>query len=101
MSHRAAVIGIGLSRNDYQLGLFDLGGNCLEMETKSYLHGDAQLNAQNIAEQIEKYRGMLPDRNIIGIGIASPGPVNYKTGTILNPPDFSKWHNFNICEYLF
>lgn len=95
------VIGIGLSRNDYQLGLFDLGGNCLEMETKSYLHGDAQLNAQNIAEQIEKYRGMLPDRNIIGIGIASPGPVNYKTGTILNPPDFSKWHNFNICEYLF
>ena len=94
------VLGLGLARNDYQLGLYDLGGNCLEMETRSYMPGDVSATADNIAEQIEKYKLMLPNSSIIGIGIASPGPVDYKTGTILNPPNFSKWHNCNICELL-
>ncbi|MBR3356681.1 MAG: ROK family protein [Solobacterium sp.] len=34
-----------------------------------------------------------------GIGIGAPGPMNMKTGTILNPPNLIGWDNFPITEY--
>lgn len=34
----------------------------------------------------------------IGIGIAAPGPIDYKKGIILTPPNFSLFHNFNVKE---
>ena len=34
----------------------------------------------------------------IGMGIAVPGPVDIYNGTILNPPNFDRWHNVNIVK---
>lgn len=34
----------------------------------------------------------------IGIGIAAPGPLDYKNGIILTPPNFPLFHNTNIKE---
>ena len=37
---------------------------------------------------------------IIGIGISSPGPLNYKTGEILNPPEFDMFHNVPVASLI-
>ena len=33
---------------------------------------------------------------IIGIGICAPGPINPKTGTIINPPNLPGWKNVHL-----
>jgi len=36
--------------------------------------------------------------DITAIGICAPGPLNPKTGTILNPPNLPGWHNVQLQE---
>ena len=43
--------------------------------------------------------GIAHDR-CIGIGIASPGPLDDKRGLIMIPPNFSLFHHFNVKEHL-
>lgn len=33
------------------------------------------------------------------IGIGTPGPLDFRTGMILNPPNLPGWENFNIVRY--
>jgi glucokinase len=37
-------------------------------------------------------------RHIQGIGICAPGPLNPKTGVVLNPPNVPCWRNFPLAE---
>ncbi|MGL4623926.1 MAG: ROK family protein [Culicoidibacterales bacterium] len=46
-----------------------------------------QLLAQTINELTATYEA---------IGVACPGPLDVKTGTILNPPNLPGWHNFPL-----
>ena len=43
----------------------------------------------------------IPREKCLGIGVSAPGPLDYVTGTILNPPDFAFFHhvvdNFFSC----
>ena len=36
----------------------------------------------------------------IGISITAPGPLDYKSGMILNPPNFPLFWNFNAADYM-
>src|SRR5574339_28816 len=38
--------------------------------------------------------------NVDGIGIASPGPLDPHTGTILDTPNIKEWHNFPLTPRL-
>jgi len=38
--------------------------------------------------------------NVLGIGICSPGPLNPKTGVVINPPNLPGWRNIKIAEML-
>ena len=42
----------------------------------------------------------LENSRILGIGVSAPGPVDYKKGIILNPPNFPGWHDVPICRLL-
>lgn len=42
----------------------------------------------------------IPIEKCIGIGVSSPGPLDYVSGTVLNPPDFELFHGINIGKYL-
>ena len=41
----------------------------------------------------------IPEDKLIGIGVAMPGPLDYKNGIVMNPPDFPLFQNFNVKEY--
>lgn len=45
-------------------------------------------------------RNGIPFSKLIGIGISSPGPLNYRTGVILNPPNFDRFHNAPVVKML-
>lgn len=42
----------------------------------------------------------IPPEKCIGIGVSAPGPLDYVTGTILNPPDFAFFHHVDVGNYL-
>ncbi|HET7836535.1 MULTISPECIES: ROK family protein [Variovorax] len=43
--------------------------------------------------------GFAP-RQVIGIGIGVPGPVNFEIGQLVNPPLMPAWDSFSIRDYL-
>ena len=51
-----------------------------------------------IEEMIE--RNHIPSSKIIGIGVSSPGPLDYRGGTILVPPNFDLFHHVPIVALL-
>ena len=52
-------------------------------------------------ENCDKLISFIRSQNedFAGIGIGAPGPMNMKTGTILNPPNLQGWDNFAIADY--
>ena len=42
----------------------------------------------------------IPFEKCLGIGVAAPGPLDYVTGKILNPPNFSLFSYVDVGEYL-
>ncbi len=39
-------------------------------------------------------------RQVMGIGIGVPGPVNFESGQLVNPPLMPDWDSFSIRDYL-
>lgn len=89
-----AVMGIWLSRDFCE-------GVVVSMKLQELAHHKiafseaetAQTITEKLAQLTSRLRGAT-DKNIIGIGVSAIGPLNTKTGTILNPPNF-----FDICDY--
>ncbi|MBQ4573810.1 MAG: ROK family transcriptional regulator [Clostridia bacterium] len=42
----------------------------------------------------------IPREKLIGVGISAPGPVDYKEGVILTPPNFEMFHHIPVAEYV-
>ena len=55
---------------------------------------------QNTLFEIKKYIDDL-DKNIKGVGLSCPGPLDLKKGIVLTPPNLhGDWHYFNVTEEL-
>ncbi|MBI1940163.1 MAG: ROK family protein, partial [Acidobacteria bacterium] len=53
--------------------------------------------------QIVELTGSLIDHaggkeNILGIGICAPGPLNPRTGLVINPPNLTGWRNVPLSR---
>ncbi len=90
------AVGIALERKGYSMGLYNLSGRAVDYRKEPYSSNDIDFMAQRISEYMCRADG----ERIIGVGVASPGPVDYKAGRIINPPNFSKWHNCDIVNSL-
>jgi predicted NBD/HSP70 family sugar kinase len=42
----------------------------------------------------------IPRTKVIGIGIGVPGPVDFASGQLVNPPLMPAWDGFSIRDYL-
>jgi glucokinase len=94
------VIGIDLGGTQIKIGIVDNKGNVIS-------------NIESIPTQVEKGPGEAIDRvcnhisymiektgikksNLLGIGIASPGPIDLKNGKILSASNLPSWENYPI-----
>jgi glucokinase len=76
------IIGVDLGGTNIKTALINLDGKIIKRyETKTRVNKGSVILINNIIDSIEKVK----IKNIAGIGIGSPGPLNYKTGTILKP----------------
>ena len=93
------AFGVYVTRQHISIGLVTLTGQVL-WETQfrhSALTPSAALEraAAEIRTQIPRVPGKL-----LGVGMAVPGPVDYRRGNLLTPPNFSSWHNAPAGEIL-
>ncbi len=96
------AIGISLHRKYSYICVTDLKSNVLSYANYNTGNWNDPYEMLNFfAEEIIKYLEQLsiPLSKCIGIGISSPGPIDYVTGTVLNPPNFEMFHNVPVCEY--
>lgn len=97
------AIGIALHRKFIYVCVTDLKSNILAYSNHQTSRWDDPYKlldftygeAMKFLEELN-----IPMEKCIGIGVSSPGPLDYVSGTILNPPDFELFHGVNVGEYL-
>ena len=80
------IIGILVFRTNIQAVLCSLDMQIFRTETIEFGELTGDILIQNAFELIDQM--MEEEKNILGIGIASIGPVDIRNGIILNPPRF-------------
>lgn len=96
------AIGLNISRGGCFIGITDLKG-AVKSRREIVL---PETNAKDALDVIKKELYRLTDQygtgkgRLLGIGISTPGPVGIYSGTILNPPNFKIWNNFEIVAEL-
>lgn len=97
----AYIAGIFISRESISVGLSDFCGNIFDSQS-FFLAGvksaseAVQVAAGYLEEMITHH---LPSGRFMGIGIASPGPLDTHLGIILDPPNFEIFHDFPVAHF--
>lgn len=91
------AIGVNITRLVFTVGLINLHGEILNQETHS-IAPDIQSTLNAIEAAVWRQMQHAKQDKLLGIGVTTPGPVDARTGTIINPPNFSDWHNFSVVE---
>lgn len=96
-----SAIGIDLGGTNLKSGILLESGKMLHLD---YSPADAKKGPQKVIENIRKSIEQLlktdGDNDIIGIGIGSPGQVDYKNGIVYDPPNFPGWHSENLVKII-
>lgn len=101
-SYRFAI-GVYLHRKILSVVITDLKMNLINRKTafpSDFKSADEILNWIFLSADQLINENNLDINKCIGVGCACPGPLDYKSGTILNPPDFPIFKNFPLGDIL-
>ncbi len=96
-------LGVDIGGTKVAAGLVDAAGEII-------CKGRAAMNAHGTAEEglasviaamkqaMELGRAARPGFKLGGVGICSPGPLDPRTGVVINPPNLPCWRNFPLAE---
>ena len=94
------ALGVDVGGTKVAAGLVDTSGNIV-FQTRAPMaaHGDAAAGLASVREAIDAVFGARPDVRgaLAGIGICAPGPLDPRTGVILNPPNVPCWRNYPLA----
>ena len=97
------VLAIDLGASHASVAVTDLTGRILKERTVS---SDIADGPETVLELVSSIGVELleaidrPVRDVAGVGIGVPGPVEHATGRPANPPIMPGWHDFDIPEHL-
>lgn len=97
-AENAQVAGVDIGGTKVAAGIVTNAGEILVQCRKPMIARstpEAALDA--VTEAIDATMGMIPGR-VQGIGICAPGPLDPKSGVVLNPPNLPCWRNFSLAE---
>ena len=97
------AVGIELHRAKVEVIITNLKSEIIDsVSERSDIFPDRASEMAFIYDSIRNLieRNGIPKSKLLGIGISSPGPLDYRTGVILNPPNFDRFHNAPIVEML-
>ena len=97
-----AILGVNLSRGQCDVGAVDLLGTVLRHRTLPVSGRSAAELLDEIAEHLAGLRGALAEEGlrVFAAGFCAPGPLEPRTGQMLNPPNFEAWHGVNVVQAL-
>jgi glucokinase len=97
---RAPILGVDVGGTKVAAGLVDHDGKILTQGRKPMVaNGTAEAGLQAVVDAIDSLASTVPG-GIHSIGICAPGPLDPKTGVVLNPPNLPCWRDFPLAEKL-
>jgi glucokinase len=94
----ALALGVDIGGTKVAAGLVDARGQIVKRSrVPMAATGDAE---SGLAAVLAAIGELLPasSERVRGIGICSPGPLNPRSGVIINPPNLPCWRNFPLAE---
>lgn len=95
------LVGVHLAHPGMRLLATDLTGTVLDVVEPTDL---AELEPEAVHREVlgflERLRTRMPERRVLGLGVATPGYVDPKTGTILTIGRVPNWDNLPLCDRL-
>ena len=94
------VVGVDIGGTKVAAGLVNADGEILaHNRTPMVTSGAPSDGLAAVSRAIgELFPDMASQNQIAAIGVCAPGPLNPDTGTILNPPNLTIWHNYPLAE---
>ena len=96
------VVGVDLGATKIALGLIDPNDQIVayrRIPTNAY-EGPPMV-VERIAQSVVELEGEMPDgEKIAALGICSPGPIDYESGMIVDPPNIPGLHNTPLRQIL-
>ena len=94
-----AVAGIRIARQNFSVGLFNLYGEAVMIRRTSIKHGQ---NAREIMDMVfhamDKMIRQFPDKKILALGLAIPGPYNRVKGRISVVTEVEGWADIPLKD---
>jgi len=92
------ILGIDIGGTKIAFGLVDSQGRIISQgRTPMSAHSTPEAGLQAVTDAIDSVMAEHK-ANIRGIGICAPGPLDPKSGVVLNPPNLPCWRNFPLAE---
>ena len=92
------ILGVDIGGTKVAVGLVDREGKILAQgRTPMVATGPAEAAFEAVTTAIDSMSAPLGG-TFAGIGICAPGPLDPKTGVVLNPPNLPCWRNFPLAE---
>jgi glucokinase len=97
-SEEGPLLGVDIGGTKVAVGLVDRGGKILTQGRKPMVaNGTAEAALHAVTEAIDSISAAAGG-GIQSIGICAPGPLDPKSGVVLNPPNLPCWRNFPLAE---
>ncbi len=94
------TLGVDVGGTKVAAGLVDAQGSILlQTRVPMCAHEDAATGFAAVQNAIEAVFAARPEARarLAGIGICAPGPLDPRTGVVLNPPNVPCWRNFPLA----
>src|SRR5215469_9182089 len=97
---RDLVLGVDIGGTKVAVGLVDRAGKIVAQSRRPMVaNGTAEEALQAVTSTIDSFAASPPaNSGFQSIGICAPGPLDPKSGIILNPPNLSCWRNYPLAE---
>ena len=95
---QACILGVDIGGTKVAVGIVDRDGTILKQgRTAMVVNGTEEAAFKAVTGAIDSLISQS-DGAIESIGICAPGPLDPKTGVVLNPPNLPCWRNFPLAE---
>ena len=97
------AVGVHVDPGLTTLVLLDLAGRTVSADTfPTPLAADATATVREVGRRVVDFlrAAEVPRHRVLGVGVATPGPVDVARGIVDNPPHLPGWHQVPVREEL-
>jgi glucokinase len=96
------IVGIDVGGTKVAGGLVTLKGQLVKsLVVPTHAEKGFQTSYSQIVHLIERLTKLAGGKdNVVGVGVCAPGPLNPKTGVVINPPNLPGWRNVRLARLL-